>query len=116
MLELGHKNLDVYSNAIELVSQIYQLTDLFPQEEKFGLISQLRRAAVSVPSNISEGAARRSLAERNRFYEIARSSLVEVDVQLEIALKLNIVEKQQLIDIEPQLTKTFAQLSNMIKR
>jgi four helix bundle protein len=116
MLKLGHKKLDVYSGSIDLVSLIYQVTSHFPKAEKYGLVSQLRRAAVSISSNISEGAARKSLKERNRFYEIARSSLVEVDVQLEIALNLNFLEKHQLSRIESLLNITFAQLSNMIKR
>lgn len=82
MLNLNHKDLKVWEKSIELVTDIYALTDDFPSEEKFGLISQLRRASVSIPSNIAEGASRKSENERKRFYEIARSSLVEVDTQM----------------------------------
>jgi len=74
MLALSHKKLDVYLLSLKLVKEIYKVTGLFPQEEKFGLISQLRRAAVSVCSNIAEGAARRSKLEKKRFYEISGSS------------------------------------------
>jgi len=74
MLALSHKKLGVYLLSLKLVKEIYKVTGLFPQEEKFGLISQLRRAAVSVCSNIAEGAARRSKLEKKRFYEISGSS------------------------------------------
>ena len=79
MLRLAHKQLEVWKVSIDLVSRIYDLTTDFPSSELSGITNQLRRASVSVPSNISEGAARSSHIERKRFYEIARSSLVEID-------------------------------------
>ncbi len=79
MLNLAHKKLDVWKKSLTLVSQVYKLTQSFPREEQFGLISQLRRASVSVISNIAEGFARSSEIETKRFLEISRSSLVEVD-------------------------------------
>lgn len=88
MLNLAHKQLDVYKFSLNLVKEVYILTKTLPKEEQFALVSQLRRAAISVCSNIAEGSARSSKPERKRFYEISRSSLVEVDTQFEITLIL----------------------------
>ncbi|HEX6982310.1 MAG TPA: four helix bundle protein [Balneolaceae bacterium] len=115
MIKLKHKKLNVWKLAIELTVNIYRITGKFPKSEVYGLASQLQRAAVSVPSNIAEGAARSSAKERKRFYEIARSSLVEIDTQLEIAIRLNYL-KGENEDLEDQLNHIFAMLSNLIKR
>jgi len=96
MLNLNHKKLDVWNKSIELVREVYLLTENFPKSEIYGLTSQLRRAAISVPSNIAEGASRNSARDRRRFYEIARSSLSEVDTQIEIALQLHFCTKNDL--------------------
>jgi len=114
VLALSHKKLDVYLLSLKLVKEIYKVTGLFPQGEKFGLISQLRRAAVSVCSNIAEGAARRSKLEKKRFYEISRSSAVEIDTQFEIAILLEYVKNIQIADIEQTLESIFKMLSKMI--
>ena len=115
MINLSHKKLDVWKASIKLTAIIYELTLLFPNHELYGLTSQLRRASVSIPSNIAEGAARKSAKERRRFYEIARSSLVEVDTQLEIADKLNYLSDNDLNKVENKLDHIFAMLSNLIK-
>lgn len=114
MLPLKHKDLKVYKKNIELVSEIYIRTDNFPSDEKFGLISQLRRASISIPTNIAEGASRKSSKERKRFYEISRSSLVELDTQLEISLNLNYLERKETTKMEGQVNEIFAMLSNMV--
>lgn len=114
MLQLSHKTLDVYQLAIKLVKEVYTLTKLFPREEQYVLISQVRRATVSVCSNIAEGAARKSKAEKKRFYEIARSSLVEADTQFEIALILNFIQKEQLKEVECYMESIFRMLSKLI--
>ena len=115
MINLSHKKLDVWRASIKLTAIIYELTLLFPKHELYGLTSQLRRASVSIPSNIAEGAVRKSAKERRRFYEIARSSLVEVDTQLEIADKLNYLSDNDLNKVENKLDHIFAMLSNLIK-
>ncbi len=116
MLELNHKKLDVWNESLELVRMIYQLTNKLPKEEKFGLVSQINRASVSVLSNLSESSARRSAKERKRFYEISRSSLVEIDTQLEILIVLDLLDKKfHLKSLESQIKKVFAMLSNLIK-
>jgi len=114
MLDLNHKKLTVWTKSIELVKQIYLLTVDFPTEEKYGLVSQLRRAAVSVPSNISEGASRKSKTERERFYEIARSSLVEIDTQIEISLDLEYLDGESIEELTQLANQVFAMLSAMI--
>ncbi len=89
------KDLIVWQKSILLVKQIYKLTGIFPSEEKFGLISQLRRAAVSIPSNIAEGQARRTTADFIHFVSNAEGSLAEVETQLIIATELSFCSQAQ---------------------
>lgn len=114
MLVLNHKKLNVYKKSIELVSEIYRLTEKFPNDERFGLISQLRRSAVSIPSNIAEGASRKSENDRKRFYQIARSSLVELDSQIEISINLEYLSTNEIKQIESRANEVFAMLSKMV--
>ena len=114
MLALQHKKLDVWKLGMNLVKAIYKLTKCFPKEEMFCLTNQIRRAVISVPSNISEGASRKSKIERKRFYEISRSSLVEIDTQIEIALLLEYVEIKNINDIEELMSHLFSKLSRLI--
>lgn len=116
MIKLNHKKLDVWKLSIELTIAIYEISSSFPASELYGLTSQLRRAAVSISSNIAEGAARSSLKERRRFYEISRSSLVEVDTQLETALSLKYIQPDAIERLDEQLNHTFAMLSNLITK
>jgi len=113
MLELSHKKLDVWNLSLELVLKIYSLTFQFPKEELFGLTNQLKRASVSVSSNIAEGLSRTSKLEKVRYLEISRSSLVEIDSQLEIALKLKLCSKNDLIEIEKLLNSLFAMITSL---
>ncbi len=93
-----HKNLKLWSEAMNLVVYLYQVSSQFPREEDFGLKSQIRRAAVSVPSNISEGLTRMTARDRCHFLNMAQGSLSEIDAQIEIAGRLgyidNAVERQ----------------------
>jgi four helix bundle protein len=114
MLSLAHKNLDVYNIALQLVKEVYKITKAFPKEEQFVLISQLRRAAVSVCSNLTEGSARSSKLEKKRFYETSRNSLVEIDTQFEISLTLEYLQKNQINELERYLESVFRILSKMI--
>jgi len=83
-----YKDLHVSQKAMELAKQIYLLTSRFPSEEKFGLVSQLRRAAVSVPSNIAEGQARNTTGEYVQFLSHAEGSTAELDTQLRLSIEL----------------------------
>lgn len=98
---------------MSLVEDVYQLTRHFPDSERFGLTSQLRRAAVSVPSNIAEGAARGSTADFIRFLYIARGSLSEVETQIQIAQRLGFTQDTQ--PITGRIDQVFAQLGGLIK-
>lgn len=84
-----HKTLECWKQSFELVKDVYRITNSFPVEEKFGLMSQLRRASVSVPTNIAEGAARRSKKEFIQFLYISEGSLSEIDTLLELSVALN---------------------------
>ncbi len=81
-LTLNHQKLDVYNVSKEFVFECYKLTKALPSEERFGIISQIKRAALSVHLNIAEGCSRRSHAERKRFYEIARGSIMRLMLRL----------------------------------
>lgn len=108
-----HERLDVWCDAMALVESIYRLTTPFPESERLGLSMQLRRAAVSVPSNIAEGAARRSTAEYLRFLSMARGSLAEISTQLEIARRLGYTDSQDAIG--ELVDRTFARLNALIR-
>tara|TARA_R110002050_G_scaffold204327_4_gene339828 strand:- start:29514 stop:29801 length:288 start_codon:yes stop_codon:yes gene_type:complete len=94
---MTHKDLEVWKRSIDLVVLIYDLTKMFPDDEKFGLTSQMRRAAVSIPSNISEGAGRSSTKEFIRFLDIATGSLSELETQLIIVNRLGFIEKREFV-------------------
>ncbi len=105
---MNHKNLDVWIKSMDLVETIYKLTQTFPDAEKFGLTSQMRRAAVSIPSNIAEGSARKGDKELIHFLHIALGSLSELDTQYLIAVRLAFIEKEdavqeQMIDVKKLL-------------
>lgn len=114
-LHLNHKSLHVYTAVRELVKEIYAVTMQLPVEEKFNLVPQLRRAALSVKLNLAEGASRKSGAESNRYIEIARGSVVEIDAALETAVDLTYLQQAQLTTTGELLNKCFAMLSNMIE-
>lgn len=114
-IQLRHKSLDVYKTVRELTKEIYKLSLLLPSDEKYNMVHQIRRAALSVKLNLAEGSSRRSIVERNRYMEIARGSVVEIDAILETAYDLEYFQVSQLEKAGECLNKTFAMLSNMIK-
>ena len=89
----SHKDLKVWQEAMDLVTNIYNIVQSFPEIEKFGLSSQMRRAAISIPSNIAEGFARQGNKELTHFLYIALGSLSEIETQLEIAFRLQYIQK-----------------------
>lgn len=114
MLNLIHKKLEVYKFSLQLVKEIYTLTNKFPIDEKYILSSQIKRATISVCSNLAEGSARNSGLEKKRFYEIARSSLVEVEPQIEIALVLNYLSENDISNINLLMESIYKMLSKLI--
>ena len=114
MLDLSQKKLEVYQLSLSFIKDVYELTGKFPKHEFFVLVTQIRRAAISINSNIAEGASRTSLKEKKRFYEIARGSAVEIDTQLEIAIQLNYYSAGSVVKMEQTLASIFRILSRMI--
>jgi four helix bundle protein len=115
MLALLHKKLEVYQLAIAVVQETYKITAGYPKEERYVLVTQLRRSAISICSNIAEGSARKSSTEKRRFYEIARSSLVELDTQFEISIILGYLTEPDSKKINQELESIFRMLSKMIE-
>jgi four helix bundle protein len=113
-IPLNHKSLDVYKVSQLMLLECYKITGQLPTEEKYVLVSQIRRASLSVKLNIAEGASRKSPAERKRFYEVARSSVVEIDSAMEAVVDLKYVALENLQNLGVLLNRCFSMLSNMI--
>ena len=103
------RNLNAYINAKELVSVVYTLIKKFPKEEQYALCDQLRRAVISIPSNIAEGSGRLTIKDQSHFYSIAYGSLMEVLAQVDVACDLGYITKEEfqhlesLIDVEAKI-------------
>jgi len=113
----SYKDLIVWQKSMDLVAMVYRVTKTFPKEELYGLTNQLRRAAVSIPSNIAEGQARNSNAEFRNFLSFARGSLAEVETQLLIAERLNYIESgklDELMNIQAEVNKMTNALMNKL--
>ena len=110
-----HKDLDIWKLGIELVEDIYKLCKIYPNEEKFGIVSQIKRASVSIPSNIAEGSARNSQKEFIQFCYIALGSLSEIETQLIISKKLNFISDNTLNEILIKVEVLRKKLLNFIK-
>ena len=113
-LQLAHTKLESFKVSQELAMECYKITKLFPDSEKFAMVQQIRRAALSVHLNIAGGCSRKSKADRTRFYEIARGSVIEIDAAIGIAYKLSYVKLEQLEHLGDNIIKTFKLLSGMI--
>jgi four helix bundle protein len=106
-LQLAHKKLNVYQSSQALALECYKVTRQFPNNEKFAMVQQIRRAALLVHLNLSEGNSRKSQVERNRFYEMARGSVIEIDAALEIAYLLEYASLLQLQLAGEKIIATF---------
>ena len=111
MNRYSYKNLNVYQDAKAFVVAVYKLVDEFPDSEKFALCNQIRRAAISVTSNIAEGVSRTSVKEKIHFLEIAYASMMEVDSQLDISVDLEYIDIDQYESINKQVNNIGRQLS-----
>lgn len=114
--ERPHKKLELWKEAIELVVLVYEITKKFPKEEEYGLKSQLRRAAVSVPSNISEGLTRSTIKDKIHFLNISDGSLSEIDTQLEISFRLTYLSLEDFEIVMKKLTLVEKLLSGLIRK
>jgi four helix bundle protein len=104
----NYKNLKIWLEAMDLVTEIYSITSDFPDTEKYGLINQLRRASISIPSNIAEGTSRPSQKEFKHFLHIALGSSFEVTTQIELSFRLNFITEEirnHLLDINDLLQR-----------
>jgi four helix bundle protein len=110
-----HNKLKAFELADELVTLAYRSTERFPKEELYGLTSQIRRSAVSVPSNIVEGCARETKADYLRFLYMAFGSLRELRYQISLSTRLNFLQESDLANIEPKIIETEKVLSGLIK-
>ena len=110
------KGLKIWQEGIEIVTNVYQLTSGFPEEEKFGLVSQIRRSAVSIPSNIAEGYGRNSDSELSRFLNISRGSSYELETQLIISFNLGYISSEQLEIIARMLDIIQGGITNFQKK
>lgn len=109
---MTHKDLDIWKMGLDIVERVYRITEKFPKDEQFGLTSQLRRAAVSIPSNIAEGAARNSKREYLQYLYITLGSLAEVETQLIIAHRLKYLNNE---DVMENIEHIRRKLLNFIK-
>ena len=108
------RNLNVYNKSKELVKQVYELLKKFPREEQFALCDQLRRAVISIPSNIAEGSGRNSQKDQAHFYSIAYGSLMETFSQLDIACDLGYIRQEEFNQLELLIKEEAKMLSGLI--
>lgn len=113
-LQLAHTKLNTYQHTKLFTIECYKVSKLLPPDERFGMTSQIRRAALSVHLNLAEGASRKSLSERKRYYEISRGSLIEVDTAIGIAFELNYLTMTDLTALGEAIVTTFKLLTGLI--
>lgn len=110
-----HKDLNVWKTGIDFVTKVYKTTSDFPKEEIFGITSQIRRAAISIPSNIAEGAARKSINEFRHFLYISLSSAAELNTQLIISNNLGFIDQDKTDKLNSELDSISRMIQGLIK-
>lgn len=114
---MDHKEMDVWKRSMDLVEMGYEVSDQFPKEEIYGLTSQIRRAAVSVPSNIAEGAARKGNKEFAQFINVALGSLAEVETQYMLSIRLGFISKKmELVELIVSVKKLLLGTRNYLMK
>lgn len=113
---LSYKDLIVWQKAVDLVAEIYKVTDRFPDREKYGLSSQMRRAAVSIPSNIAEGRSRSTKKDFVNFLHVALGSSTELETQLIIGQRLTYIQNSDFQRTTAQLSEVCRMLHGMIRK
>lgn len=113
MEQQGYKKLIVWQKSIVLTKTIYEVTKQFPKDEQFGLVSQMRRAVVSVPSNLAEGSRRRTQKDKNHFYSIAFGSASELETQIEISSELGFIDKETHQTLMLQIDEILRMLNKL---
>jgi four helix bundle protein len=114
-LNLAHTRLEVYKISQDLALECYRVTKKFPSDERFALVQQIRRAATSVHLNLADGCSRKSLKERNRYFEMSRGSVIEIDSAIGIGFKLEYVSLEELGALGNSIVNNVNLLSGRIK-
>jgi four helix bundle protein len=114
-MEKPHKQLDAWKLSMDLVFDVYRQTDSFPNREKYGLIDQIRRATISIPSNIAEGAARNTKKEFINYLHIAQGSLSELDTQVELAARLNYLDDKSRNALDEKMRRIDKLITGLIR-
>ena len=111
-----YKELQVWQKAMDLVVEIYKISKLLPKEEVYGISDQLRRSAVSIPSNITEGQSRISVKEFIQFLSIARGSLAELETQLLICIKVNMLSEDNITEAQNIITEIGKMIKGLMNK
>ncbi len=112
-----YEELRVWQKGMEIAEAVYKLTKTFPEDERFGLVSQMRRASISIPSNIAEGHGRvSSKKEFKHFLMISRGSASELDTQLQLCLRVNLIKQEDYTAIATLIQETSRMLYNLMKK
>lgn len=114
-MEKPHKNLEAWKQSVDLVVEIYKTTKEFPNQEIYGITNQVRRAAVSVPRNIAEGAARQTKKEFANFLHVAQGSLSKLDTQIEIASRLGYIDVRSRKNLEDRMQPIDKMITGFIR-
>ena len=111
-----YRDLDIWNAGIQVVKRIYQLTEKFPKHELYGLVSQMRRSAISTPSNVAEGFRRYHNKEYRQFLYVSLGSCAELETQLTIAKELNYIEQGEEVRLLEELDHVCRMIANLIKK
>jgi four helix bundle protein len=114
-MEKPHKKLDAWKLAMDLVGDVYRATEHFPQQEQYGLTGQVRRAVISIASNIAEGAARQTKKEFMNYLHMAQGSLSELDTQLELAKRLGYLDEATWRFLDQRMERVDKTISGLIR-
>ncbi len=106
----NHRNLVVWQKSMDLAQAVYDQTESFPQLERYGLVTQMRRASVSIASNIAEGASRRTAADFRRFIDICLGSASDLDTQLELARRIGLTIPERVEELQSEISAIRAML------
>ena len=112
----SYRDLIIWQKSMQLVTKVYRKTKILPREELYGLVAQIRRSSVSIPSNIAEGYGRNSTNDYLRFLQIASGSLYELQTQLEICLNLEYLSKEDFESIDEQSREIERMLGSLIQK
>jgi len=113
-LELGHTKLKVFEVVQDIIEECYSIVSKLPSDERFNLIQQIKRAAISIKLNLAEGSSRRSGIERKRYYEIARGSLIEIDTAIGVCINLKLIPIEYVQKLGQLIVHCYGMLTGII--